>query len=278
MSEHITADTWGRITRGERFEGEKDLAAHLRAGCDVCEEILAGLHHVDGLDGETDRWLLAVAPPTASRDDLAFERVMRRVRLEAQAQGESGSAYAPRRHGRAIPLSIAAALVLGGMTILTLKTAPQPSHYEGIKGGSTVPEIALSFAVTGPEGDLERGAPGATYAEDQAVMIRYQLSSPAFVMLLRITPNDGLEVLAQPGRLGAGRHDLTVNDMPAGVSLEKAIGRNRFLAVASNAPLTAERVTALARSLEGNGALAEVRAEEDLQVAWFDIDVTPTRR
>ncbi len=277
MSEHVTADTWGRITRGERFEGEKALAAHLRAGCDVCEETLAALQTADGLDGDTDRRLLAVTPPTVARDDLAFERVMRQVRVEAQARGE-GASYRPARSGRALPLSIAAALVFGGMTILTLKTAPQrTSHYEGIKGGADVPEIALSFAVTGDGGELVRGAPGATYSEKNAVMIRYDLTSPAFVMLLRVTPDEGLDVLAQPGRLGPGRHDLTVNDMPAGVSLDKAVGRNRFLAVASTAPLTAERVAELARSLDGNAAVSDVHAAEDFRVAWFDIDVAPAK-
>jgi len=62
-----------------------------------------------------------------------------------------------------------------------------------------------------------------------------------------------------------------VNGMPAGVSLRGFLGRNRFVAVASVAPLPPESLAALFTAFPDSGQSAP--SLERAHVARFDIEV-----
>ena len=277
-TEHVTAASWRQIQKGERFPEERALAAHLRSGCETCETTLASFDRSDGLDGPADAALLGIAPQKTARDDLAFERVMRKLNLDSRVKGDHS--LPPRRlSDKAMPLGLAACLAFGGVTVLALKRIPPASkgYYQGEKGEQTAPEVFVSFAVAPPSGDaLEHGVPDAKYAEDKAVMLRYDLSAPSFVTLIRISPEGKGEILAQPGRLGAGRHDLSVNNMPAGVSLKGFVGRNRFAVLGSFEPLSHAEILQVIGVLTSD---EEVNVHEKplskLGMAHFDIEVIP---
>jgi hypothetical protein len=278
MSEtHVTVESWQGILRGERIEGERALALHLDEGCDRCEEVVAGLLLADGLDGEADHRLLAF-PAAGGRDRPGFERIMRQLRLESRVRLGAEEAPAAARTSKVLPLSLAGALALAGMTVLLLQLPRARSAHEW--GEASFPEVSLSFSVAPSaredSDDIERGVPNSAYSDDRTIGLQYELSSPAFVTLVRMGPHDRAELLAQPGRMGPGRHDLLVNDTPVGVSLRGFVGRNRFGVIASLAPLSYPELAAVAASIAGDRPLDRTRRPlQSVGVGFFDIEVEP---
>jgi hypothetical protein len=169
-----------------------------------------------------------------------------------------------------MPLLLACVLAVAGLFVLVWQSAPRVE----LRAPPAFPEVGLSFWVV-PRGEgRERGAegmPGQSCSEDQVIFLRYELSSPAFVTLLRVAPQGRAEVLSQQGRLGPGRHDLTVNGRPVGVSLKGFAGKNRFIAVASVAPVTAEGLEILFSAFPETGAQAP--ALEGAGIAVFEVAV-----
>ncbi|MBI5543691.1 MAG: sigma-70 family RNA polymerase sigma factor [Deltaproteobacteria bacterium] len=270
---HLDAEAWGHLMRGSRFPGEAALAAHLSAGCPACERFLVRLQGVDGLDGEVDSALVAVAPLRPARNDSEFELAMRRLHLDLRVSGLAMADVGRHRPSKALPLALAGALAFAGLGVLTLQRLPRREH----RASPGPPEVALSFSVVsrGMARDTgEQGRAGATYQEQRLVFLRYDVSVPAFVTLLRLGPMGRAEVLSQQGRVGSGTHALRVNGEPVGVSLHGFVGRNRFIAVASDAPLSAESLRALLSAIPESGARASSTLD-GAGVAVFEIEVAP---
>lgn len=285
--EHLDPAVWERVLSGERFPGEAELAVHLGTGCERCESFLAEQPWADGLDGETDLALLSSRPLRSRRADPVFGRVMRRLRLDCRLGGAATAARQPP--AKALPMGLAGLLGLAAMTALLLHGAParQSAGSGSAAGLSSGPGLLVNFGVapgrgSAPGGEEEEeeeivdGVAGGSYGEDQAVLISYELQSPSFVALLRVAPGGRPELLAQPGRLSAGWHELTVNDVPARVSLRGAPGNHRFVVVASHEPVSVERLRGVLIALEEADARAPaLRVPRGMSVGWFDISVEP---
>ncbi|MGI5865099.1 MAG: hypothetical protein ACOX6T_24015, partial [Myxococcales bacterium] len=236
---------------------------------------LGGLDRADGLDGEADAALLDVSPARTRRRDEAFERILRRLKLDSRLSGRSGGP--PRgRSAKALPLALAGALALAGVVTLLVRDAPG----SGLDAAGRDSPVGIGFVVVPLHGDEdeehepEEGVSGATYREDQAVLVSYELLSPAFVNVVRIKPDGRVDVLAQPGRIGPGVHDLTVSDVPARVPLRGAAGRNRFAVFASAAPLDLEHLADAIEFVAGEGRGGEPLPAQTA-AAWFDVVVEP---
>jgi DNA-directed RNA polymerase specialized sigma24 family protein len=269
---HLDAALWQRLVDGERLQGEKELAAHLESGCAACEAFLVAQERADGLDGEADAALLGEARCRVRAGDTTFLRVMRRLKLDSRLAGRPGAPERIRR-SKVIPLSLAGALGIAGLVALLWHDPP--GERPGGEDPGALPEIAFAIAPQAEGEAPEDAAPGQACSEQQAVLIRYELVAPSFVLLLRLMPDGQIDLLSQPGRLGAGFHDLTVNDKPARVALHGAVGRNRFAVVASEVPLDRRRLSAVGAALRKRGADEEaaLRLPEGVSLAWFDLDV-----
>jgi hypothetical protein len=115
------------------------------------------------------------------------------------------------------------------------------------------------------------GHSGATLSEEEELVIHYRLARTSFVTVVRVRPGGVAEVLGQPARMSGGRHDLSVNDARARVSLRGAKGPNRFAIFATAAPLSAE---ALRSALEALGrGVAPPGPGSAVAIDWFDVVV-----
>lgn len=268
---HLDPTTWKAVLRGERFPGERALAAHLAGGCRACERFLASLRDADGLDGDVDAALVGSANAARpAHADAAFELAMRRLHLYQRVSGASPAGAARPTPSNILPMALAAALALGGLAVYALQRAPRQEHRRGL---TPAVELAASVVPVGlPRDRGEPGVPGTAYPEDRVVFLRYQLAAPAFVTLVRIAPDGSPEVLAQQGRVGPGVHDLLVNGMPAAVSLRGAPGTHRFLAVASVAPVAPEALLGIFAAFPESGEAAP--ALEGAGVARLDLEIS----
>jgi RNA polymerase sigma-70 factor (ECF subfamily) len=270
---HLDATVWNHVLRGERFRGEAALAQHLKSDCAACEAFLMGLQGTDGLDGDVERALVGDLAPAPLRSDAIFEQAMRSLALHLRVTGAAppGAGGARPQPGKGRPLAMAAVLAVLGLGVLALQHGPRQSPHQT----NAKPAIGLEFSVAerGKVGSGEKGTPGARYGQDHVVYLRYEPASAAFITLLRIRPDGTVEVLSEAGRVGPGPHVLTVNGSPAGVSLQSFPGRNRFVAVASPAPVAPEALVALFTAFPEEAAAAPVL--EGSAVARFDVEVAP---
>ena len=111
--------------------------------------------------------------------------------------------------------------------------------------------------------ELRRGAPGDRVPASARLQFEVELGRPAHVAIARVGPDAAVDVFFT-GSLGAGEALVTLDGRPAAYGLDGLGGRQRFVAVASEAPLGPTEVT---RAVTGSrdGALAtdavEVRVE-----------------
>ncbi|MGC4113342.1 MAG: hypothetical protein QM765_01430 [Myxococcales bacterium] len=268
---HVDAKHWNHILRGERFRAEKALAAHLACDCPVCEGFLMGLQATDGLDGDVERALVGAIEPTPLKTDVVFEQAMRSLALQLRVSGAAPLGSARPQPAKGPPLSVAAVLAVLGLGVLALQRGPAQAPHQA----SAKPAVSLDFSVAerGKGGSGEKGTPGSKVGQDHVIYLRYELASASFVTLLRLWPDGTVEVLAQAGRVGPGPHVLTVNGSPAGVSLQGFQGRNRFIAVASPAPVAPESLVALFTAFPEDAPAAP--GLEGSAVARFDVEVVP---
>ncbi len=248
---HLRRESWEKVLRGEPVDSGDALAPHLASSCEVCEQRLAETPGADGLDGDVDRALLSLSrrPPMVP-STASFERVLRRMRLDSRAGARGALALPPLRPGMALPLSLAGLLALAGLSALMLQRVPPPRSVAGAERGGAL-EIELAFSASaGGQAEPVAGRSGANVSEGHELSLQYLLARPAFVALVRVLPDGHAEVLAQPGRMGSGRHDLAINDARMRVSLRGALGPNRFVALASEAPLGGSALRIALEALE----------------------------
>jgi len=255
---HVRLDTWKRILAGLPVEGEARFARHFAGDCRVCARLLADQRVVDALDGEADVALLALGTLPPRSVSTQFARLMRRLQLEARLSGRRELLF-QARSSRLLPLGLAAGLAVLALSVLAFQRVPQRSASADERS-----VVELSFAVV-------PGVPNESYPNDRVFMLRFSLARTSFVSLLRMDDRGHVELIAQPGRLGPGPHDLSVNHMTAAVTLAELNGRQRFVVVASESPLGAMQL----RQLLDAVASGDRGVFEGVSVDWFDAVVLP---
>jgi hypothetical protein len=225
---HLDERTYMALLGGTLPPGEARLLAdHLARPCDACEAFLA-TRPADGLDGAADALLARALPAEAPRNDLARARVLK-----------AAGVHDRRRH--VLPaIAIAATVAVAGVAGLLVRPAFQRPAWDGEKGAAAMPvPLRLRFLVLtpgdgGPPG-IERGVSGQQVPADASLQFQLELGRAAEVALLRAGASGG-EVFFR-GRLGPGATVVQVDGRPAAYPLAALSGAQRFVAVASEAPL-----------------------------------------
>jgi hypothetical protein len=242
-----------------------ELSAHLRAGCDLCEAFLARRARADGADGRVDRALAALATGAgAGVASGSSEAEFRRIEAGLARAAGPGRAGASRRGFR--PLAAAAAiLAVAGVAALVARTpgraGPEPA-WDGVKGEAGAVPVHLRFAVVTGAGDatgIRPGASGEVVPAAGGLRFEVDLGRAAHVAVVRLGPGSAEAVWEADA--GPGSTPVTLGDRPAVYRLEGLGGPQRFVAVASDAPLPPE---ALARAAAAGGpgtSAVEVRVE-----------------
>jgi hypothetical protein len=194
-----------------------------------------------------DLALAALAARGAAGSDAEFERIARRVAPAPRP----GRAHLPVR-----ALAFAAALVaVGGGALLALRGGPERPAWNGAKGAHATAAVPLRLRYLVVEGEgagaaLRRGASGEAVPAAAGLGFEVTLSRAAHVALVRVEPRGPPDAF-WAGPLPAGSTLVSVSDRPAVYRLAGLSGRQRFVAVASEAPLDG---AALARAVESAGA------------------------
>lgn len=264
---HLSDDTYARLLAGSmpRFEALA-LAQHLDSPCEVCEAWLGAREGADGLDGLIDAVLLALAarPAAAPRDDLAFARMERALGkgpgkagrprpgqpiAAGRGPGGAGQAGAGQSgtgvgrglgRGWAAGLAVAATLAVAGLAGI-VHSWTGAGNWDGEKGreAKAIP-LRLRFAVVSPAvggpPTLEKGISGQEVPAAASLQFQVELGRPAHVLLARAGTGASPEVFFN-AQLEAGRHAISLGSQPAAYPLAALSGVQRFIALASPAPL-----------------------------------------
>lgn len=202
-------------------EADAELLAHLEAGCDACEAVLAESRL---LDGEVDAALLALVPrPTVS-----------------DAPPWRGDAARPRSPKRRFPL---AAVALAAAAVLAVLVAPRlfspgaPDAEPGVKGVEAPVSLALQVAVQRADAGFEALADGASVRAGDVLVLRTDASRAARGWVLLQRGDGPAEALAEVD-LPAGAHVLERDLGLLGVSLDGESGPVTVWVVVGAEPLS----------------------------------------
>ncbi|GAO04148.1 hypothetical protein [Anaeromyxobacter sp. PSR-1] len=273
---HLTEPVYAQLIRGELPPDEAAAwARHLATGCDACEAFLAARPEPDALDARADRALAALGPPGAPGNDLEYRRIEQR--LAAEARG-AGRLRLPRP-----ALAVAAGVVAAGLAGLWLASRaperPGRPEWTGEKGMGAAPAavpVRLRFLViAGGAGapSVEKGVSGQAVPAAASLQFEVELGRAAQVALARAAPGRLPEVFFRAS-LPAGRTVVAVEGRPAAYPLADLSGPQRFVAIASSAPLD-EAAAARAAGQVAGGARMEPIAPglEGLSVDAVDVTV-----
>lgn len=257
----------GTLSREEALA----LARHLEAGCEPCEAFLAARRLADTADGRVDRALAALADTRAEGTDGAghagteeeFDAISRRLGARPGRR--------PRWARRLAPALAAAAVLVavgGAGVALLVRSGPTRPPWDGVKGPAGPVAVRLRFLVVQGEGGraaLRRGASGDAVPAQAGLGFEVEIARPAHVALLRV-PAGGPPDAFWAGTLDAGRTVITLGDRPAAYRLEGLAGRQRFVAVASEAPLGPDALARAAAAVAAGAAAPEVAGSDVVEV------------
>jgi hypothetical protein len=244
----------------------REIARHLERECRVCEAFLESCGSADALDGQVDGALAALSPEEgAAGHDLEFARIERALRT-------------PSPHRRLAPqIALAAAVAVAGVAgLLATRLRPDEAAWTGEKGVARSVPLRLRFVVI--EGlparpGAVKGASGEVVDAAASLQFEVELGRPADVALVRIPATSAPEPFFRE-RLRAGRTGVTVGGAPAAYPLRDLAGPQRFVAIASEAPLDAERIARAAAALAPPGHLApDAPALDGLSVDVAEVTV-----
>lgn len=252
---HLDAQALRALTAKDP-EATAYFREHLASPCDACEEFLAQ-SSTDGLDGQVDALLLALAPRPASaaQDEVGWMRLKRRLRTSSHTTRWVGAAAA-----------LAACLLAVVLVPRLVKAPVQEPPWNGVKGSS---RIALELAVVarGADGQLRRLDPGAEVPSEDVLLLRYHATEAGSALLFQQNGEQEPELLGS-FQLEAGTHDLEGPQGLAGVSLSGEQGPVTLWLVASPAgeELSPNEVQGTLTGIKGRG-------ENPLSTARFDVFV-----
>lgn len=272
---HLTDASYRGLLEGSVPPDEADrLARHLQEDCAECEAFLGSREAVDGLDGQVDQILAALTPATARRgDDQELARIERRLR---NMDGP------PRRSRRAVPVPMVAAaaaiLVAGVAGVVASRWEARRPVWNGEKGvaaRATVPvRLRILVLKAGGRGvELQKGVSGQTVSASSSLAFEIETGRAADVAIGRI-PRRGPPDFFWHRRVGAGRAQVTVGELPAAYPLADSLGTQRFVAIASEARLDAEQLATVATGLAPPARIAaDVPGLDGLSYDAVDLEV-----
>jgi hypothetical protein len=241
---HLDDHTYRELLAGTlRPELARELARHLEKACERCERFLAERPGADALDGRADANLARLAPAGGAGNDIEFARILRTA------------AESPRGRRRLVPAMAAAAAVLAaGLAGVYLAHGPRHERpvWNGLKGTTSegVP-IRLRFLVVDGAGGtpaLEKGVSGQAVPAAASLQFQLDLGRAAEVALVRVPARGAPEIFYRE-RLGSGRVDVGLGGAPAAYPLAQLAGPQRFVAIASDEPISPDRITRAAAAL-----------------------------
>jgi len=260
----------------------RPLAVHLRSDCEECEGFLAARPIADALDGQVDAALGTLARPGgAAGNDLEFARIMRRVAAQGRPEVRTSLRPAPaasrRRPLRA--LALAATVVVAGLAgLLVPRSSQGRPGWDGEKGLAEPVPLRLRFLVLTPAAGgppaIERGVSGQEVSSDASLQFQVELGRPAEVVLARQGAGGAQEIFLRT-RLPAGRSVVAVAGQPAAYPLAALAGPQRFLVLASEAPIDPADVTRAAAAL---GAAARAGDGPVISLDQVEVQVRPAGR
>jgi hypothetical protein len=278
---HLTAPTYQQLLDGtlDRSQAQA-LAEHLETACETCEAFLAARDEADRLDGAVDAALVSLAaPPEASQagrdegagNDLEFARIQRALLAPLGPGRVAGrSSLAPR-------LALVAAVLLAGLTgVYLVQDRRADGRWDGEKGAPAraVPLrlrfLVLTPAVGGPPG-LEQGVSGQSVPASASLNFQVELGRAANVLLARAGARGTPEVFLST-RLPAGRSVVSLDGRPAAYPLASLAGPQRFLALASEAPLG---VADAARAASLGAAASPGEGGQVISLDVVEVQVSP---
>lgn len=281
---HLTEELYEMLLRGEGVPAPMALTAHLRTACPTCEAFLNRRLSADALDG-----LLAAAlfvkEGRNRRNNPLFQRILRRLKIDARLNGEQQGLFKAFDEQRnLVPILFAVLLGLAGIVVFALRMTPsfQASLDERVQR-----DLELAFYLADRPSDasgqgtqedepLIEGVSGQATPSSQQLILRYRLLRSRFVAITRIRPDHSLELLELPGRRSPGSHHLSINGIPARLLLEDSVGRNRFVVFASERPIGVEQLTGTLAFLQTDTPSFDNAAiPEGMSLVWFDLDVRP---
>lgn len=203
---------------------DEALLAHLEAGCETCEAVLAASPL---LDGAVDAALLALVPRPAVTDAPPW-------------RGEAPAARPAKRRLPWAAGAVAAATLLAVLLAPRLLSTGAPGEEPGVKGVDAPVALSLQVAVQRGDAGFEALADGATVRAGEVLILRTEASRAArgWVLLQRGDgPAEALEAVALP----VGAHVLERELGLLGVSLDGESGPITVWVVVGDAPLSRER-------------------------------------
>ena len=281
LSAHLTDDLYDAILRGEPVNVSPTFCRHMSAGCETCEAFLRARSASDALDGLIAAALFAEAHPASRRGHALFDRVLRRLKIDARLSGGRRapmSVFTAQKQYFA-PLLFAGLLGLAGIVVFAMRMTPsfQASLSDEVQRDL---RIAFHLVEVAPDGSGEEeivveGVPGQTCPQSRQLVLSYHLLRSRFVAITRVLPDRTLELLELPGRRSPGSHVLSINGVPARVLLQNAVGVNRFAVVASDRPLDAEQLKSILSHLRNDRPEVDPDQFSDgTTLSWFELEVT----
>lgn len=295
---HLDEQLWRQWLEGTLPREEAcALAAHLAAGCESCDELLAvlpgdPLDFIRGMEAER-------AGEAAELGEEALDKAYASVMARVRGAGRGSPAHPkpwhelvaeppavvhlapPERPRRVLRKGLGFAVGAAVTVALSLFLNPgrflddlRPATEEGVKGAADavasdpLREVSISFAVARSGKVVRPGRDADAVPGDADLLFRFRVTGgPAYVYLLRETEAGRRLVWPLPGAPPArmsGEADLAVDGVVQGVSLADVWGEVRFVALASARQL--DRMAIRSWPREGPGtASVSVRVERDDQ-------------
>lgn len=240
---HLDPRTYEGLLAGTLPAGEaRALAEHLATDCEVCERFLAERTGTDALDGRSDAAIDRAFPPgPLPDDDLAFARVLRRLRAGGGA-----------RRRLLVTGAIAASLLAVAVAATLLRrSSPAGEAWNGVKGARVDgPVVRLRFARLGASGEAVAGKSGDRIDRGASLVFEVESARGGEVALARVTSDGTVEPLWQE-RVAPGKTVVGSGGRAAGYPLADR-GSQRFVVVEGER-LDPAQIEAAARAFAASG-------------------------
>ena len=285
---HLSDDLLAEILQGTiPAQDAETLLRHLREHCLKCEAYLSRKGTADSLDGFVMAALFSGKAGHRSNPAM-FGRIMRRLRLDARlGSGSLDEAVLRRRRNDRLPLTFAVFLGIFGIAVFAFSATPRfAGRSEQLRDQPAAIELfVMPSADEGGEQlkpvDAEERAelcvPGQRLPASAQLAVTYELGRSQFAAVLRLRPDETIELLEAPSRRPPGRHVLSFDGAPARLNVRGAPGVNRFAVISSEHPIDIDDLEQMKLVLEallereessGSGTFGR-----QIFVSWVDVHV-----
>jgi hypothetical protein len=266
---HLDEKTYAALIEGTLAPNEaRALSAHLDGDCVQCESFLASQMNVDGLDGAVDGAIARELPPDGGAgSDLEFAKIARELR---------GAHPWSRRIlcSSAIAASILVAGIAGLVAVGARGSHGPDASWDGTKGLTARPiPVRLRFLEMTRDRQIEKGISGEVVDAEASLLFEVEAARAAYAAIARVSPGGAAELIWHQ-RIEAGRTQVAVGGRPAAYPLNGLQGPQRFILVASDAPLADLSVLEAGRALTPPGGMgADAPALNGLSLDVVELSV-----